>query len=320
MRTKNLVFTLAPAVGLLFSGCSSSQSPNAIVPSSAAADSALRSPAVTPGALRSAHAKKRRDLYVADFGTDAVEILQNKSYRDVGVITDGISGPRDAFLDNRGNLYIANFSSSSVAEYAPGTGAPSFVYSNGMSEPAAVTTDAHGNVFEADFAAGTVNEYFQGLNEVVASCSVGYELYGVAVDSSGDVFIEYFSEPAHLAEYPGGLKNCNEQVLSVALPYGGTSPGGIALDKNNNILAADGSEVAVIDPPYTSIAGTIGSGFSGAMNVRLNKRNTEAFVTDPTNHTATVVSYPGGSNVTVLSTQNGLSEPFAAVDWPNAVY
>ncbi len=34
----------------------------------------------------------------------------------------------------------------------------------------------------------------------------------------------------------------------------------------------------------------------------------------------TVASYPGGTNVSVLGTSNGLKHPMAAVDWPNAVY
>ncbi|MBV9263117.1 MAG: hypothetical protein JO324_02270, partial [Candidatus Eremiobacteraeota bacterium] len=76
----------------------------------------------------------------------------------------------------------------------------------------------------------------------------------------------------------------------------------------------------VIDPPYTSVTRTIGSGFSGAINVKLNKKNTLAFVADYGNNTVTIVNYVTGANVTVLGRANGVVSPRAVVDWPNAVY
>jgi hypothetical protein len=57
-----------------------------------------------------------------------------------------------------------------------------------------------------------------------------------------------------------------------------------------------------------------------AAAIFLNKANKLPFVTDTCNFTVTIVNYLQGTNVTVLGTGNGLSEPEAAVEHPNAVY
>lgn len=308
--------------GLISLGaCSASQGTSAMVPSSAA--TAQRSSAAGLATLKTHNVMPRnlRDLYVADNGTGAIDVLRNKSYRDIGVISYGIDQPVDLFLDRKGNLYVANYSGGNISEYAPGNlGAPNFVYSKNMVNPKGVTTDAHGNVFEAD-ANGTVNEYFQGSKGLIASCSAPYgiqSLNGIAVDSSGDVFVDSQFSGVYTAieEYPGGLKGCNAQVRDGV----GALGHGFALDQNNNLLVAAGGQVLKFSSPYYSPAGSIGSGFSNAVSVTLNKKNTIAFVADSANGTVTLVSYPDGTNLMVLGTQNGLADPVAAVDWPNAVY
>ncbi|MGB6601701.1 MAG: hypothetical protein WBE77_11525 [Candidatus Cybelea sp.] len=248
-------------------------------------------------------------------------MLRNKTYQDLGVITNGINGASDVFVDKQGNLYVANSSSPNVAEYSPGATSPTFYYSAGMSAPSAVTVDAHGNVFEGDNN-GAVNEYFQGYNVLAASCHVGGSqggvVVGIAVDSAGDVFINLYS-PGYsnfIFEYFGGLGSCY-RGYATRVPQ---SVGHIALDAESNLLVLVGGAVYVFDPPYTSLSSTIGSGFSDAVDVKLNRANTQAFVTDSTSHTVTVVSYPGGSNVRALGSSKGLINPYAAVDGPDAVY
>lgn len=317
MREAKSAIMLAAAAIVLLSGCSGSQSPYTIVPNGPAQNSSLRNPATVLAALKYARAKIPRDLFVADSGNGAVELLHNTSYRDVGAITSGIDYPVDVFLDAKANLYVANDVGGDVAEYASGnTGSPNFVYSSGLACPLAVTTDAHDNVFVGDCGAN-LTEYFQDVNHPAAQCNAGGLVSGIAVDAAGDVFASTFNSGLYnLVEYPGGLKNCNKIVLSVQIP----APHGIALDKNDNLLVAAQNSVVVVPPPYSSVSGTIGSGFIAAITVRLNRGNTEAFVADIENETVTIVSYPGGTNITVLGLQNGLGEPTAAVDWPNAVY
>ncbi len=244
-------------------------------------------------------------------------MLTKRSFRDVGAITSGIAYPNDVFVDRQENLYVAN--DGNVTEYAPGAWyGPSSTYSSGMSVPLAVTTDAHGNVFEGDWGNDTVNEYFQGIDKPVASCTLPYSVYGVAVDAEGRVFVDYSNSGiAFLAVFYPNLHGCNPTLLNNTL----SSPGGIALDKSGNLLLADGNGVAVINLCCPqSVNHYIGSGFCHVGTVRLNKANTLAFATDLCNDTVTIIDYASGANKTVLGTQNGLDTPTAAVAHSNAVY
>lgn len=316
MRRAAYGVLIAGAVSASLSGCSGSQSQNGVMPGTAAAAPIQR-------VARPVHVRVPHDLYVLSNSESVVYMLRNKTYRGLGAITNGVNGPRGAFLDRQGNLYVANAGAGNVTEYAPGTNTPSFTYSANMSAPNSVTVDTSGDVFEVDND-GFINEYFQGFNVAFASCGLSAfgHLLGVAVDSAGDVFVSINIDISgynihEIYEIPGGLGNC----VSTMNVFGSLNViTGLAVDANSNLLIAAGNAVEVLDPPYESVSSTIGSGFSDAVDVKLNRANTLAFVTDSANQTVTVVSYPGGSNVTVLGRRNGLLSPYAAVDGPNAAY
>jgi hypothetical protein len=115
-------------------------------------------------AARPLRKKVPKDLFVADYGLDAVEILTNKTWQNVGSITSGIDSPDGAFVDKKGNLYISNAGSVDITEYKPGASSPKYTYSSGMENPTDVSVDTHGNVYEADFEDGDVAEFPQGSN------------------------------------------------------------------------------------------------------------------------------------------------------------
>jgi hypothetical protein len=177
-------------------------------------------------------------------------------------------------------------------------------------------------VYEADYydgAYGPVNEYKQGSNTVVASCSPGGAVAGVAVDRRDDVFVDYnTTSGGKITEYKNGLKDCKGKVLGASFSF----VGGMVIDKNRKLLVCDqiGAAVDVIAPPYTKISGTLGSGYGDPTHVTINKKNNLAFVTDVGNANVQVVKYPSGANVATLGTANGLVDPISAVDGLNAVY
>jgi hypothetical protein len=70
-------------------------------------------------AARPLRKKVPKDLFVADYGLDAVAILTNKTWQNVGSITSGIDSPDGAFVDKKGNLYISNAGSVDITEYKP---------------------------------------------------------------------------------------------------------------------------------------------------------------------------------------------------------
>lgn len=264
-----------------------------------------------------------KDLYVAAYGGDTVEVLKNKSYKQMGAITNGLDGADGEFLDKAGNLYVANYEGITIAEYAPGATSPSFTYNANMSDPINVTADAQGNVYEADYGSAAVNEYAQESNTAIESCSPGGGVEGIAVDKHGDVFVDYnvsttSSTTGYIVEYPGGLAGCNEQTLGVTLHFAG----GMAIDKHGNLVVCDqeGPAVDVIAAPYTHITGTLGTGFADPFHVTISKTNKLAFVADIGNEAVYVLHYPSGSLVKTLGPSIGITDPSAAVDGPNAVY
>lgn len=269
---------------------------------------------VSPGKFGGLH-----DLYVSDAGTHEVEVLANTTYRKVGAISRGLTTPGGDFLDKTGNLYVA---SSAVQEYRPGGTSPSFTYNAGISNAIDVSVDTHGNVYAVDLTSRSVVEYRQHKNAVVNSCSPGgVAVEGVAIDKHNDVFASvYIDNHTEIVEYAGGLNGCNGTVLGVS--FAG-APGGMVLDKGDNIIVCAQADhaVYVIDRPYASVAKTLGSGYSDPFRVTLSRNNALAFVTDGANKAVYVLDYPTGDLVTKLSSgEDGLSAPVAAVDGPNAVY
>jgi len=259
--------------------------------------------------------KAAKDLFVSDFGTGAEEILANKTWTNTGSITDGIDGPDGNWVDKKGNLYVANYGGADITEYHKGSTSPSFTYS-GVEDPVAVTTDSKGNVYEGDFEGGYVTEFPQGSNSITAQCSPGGDVEGVAVDKSGNVYVAFLDgSSGRVVEYSGGLSGCSGTTLGVTVEF----PGGMVLDKKSNLVLCDqdADAVDIIAPPYSSVTGTLGSGYSDPFHVTVNKKNNQAYVANFGDFEIDVLSYPAGASKATLGSANGLSEPASAVDSQN---
>jgi hypothetical protein len=257
-------------------------------------------------------------LYVSDLGANDVQIFANAGFTNAGSITDSIDGPDGNWVDKSGNLYVANYKARNITEYARRASTPTFVYASGMDDPVGVTTDALGNVYEADFAGGYVNEYNQGTDAVVATCSPGGAVEGVAVDASGNVFVDYYNgSVGAFVEYVGGLSGCAGTVLGVTIGY----PGGMVMDKTGALIVCDQTAPAVdvIKPPYGSIKYHLGTGWIQPFHVTFNLVLKEAYVADFGAAAVQVLEVPSGLNVTTLNSTNGLVQPIAAVDGENYI-
>jgi hypothetical protein len=265
--------------------------------------------------------KAEKDLFVSDFVSDydtgAVEILANETWTNTGSITSGISGPDGNWVDKKGNLYVANYEGLDITEYAKGSSSPSYTYS-GVEDPIVVTTDSSQNVYEGDYKGNYVSEFAQGSNTILAQCSPGGAVEGVAVDKSGDVFVAYENPTSYVgkvAEYTGGLSGCSETVFGFSVGF----PGSMVLDKKGNLVLCDQDlgTVDIIAPPYSSITSTLGSGYSDPFRVTINKKNKVAYVVNFHGNDVFVLSYPAGSVLATLDSSHGLSEPASAVDSQN---
>lgn len=274
----------------------------------------------TTGAAKLAYrlksASTAQALYVSDPGNHAIEILQGHPWGTVGTITSSLNEPQGLWLDKNRHLYAANFGNGSVTEYDP-AGNLVFTYTAGAQASTSVTTDRFGNVYEGDWS-GFVNEYQPHVNSVALTCSIGADtnIGGIAVDARGDVFVSNSDFPGHIIEFKHGLLNshCTGTTLAVALlvPYG------IALDSHNNLIVADvGGTIDIVAPPYTSISGTLGSGWNMPVCVTINKANTRAYVGDFGAKTVTILTYPGGATIQTLGSTNGLNTPYCGIDSKN---
>ncbi|HEY5095874.1 MAG TPA: hypothetical protein VII69_12230 [Candidatus Eremiobacteraceae bacterium] len=251
-----------------------------------------------------------KDLAVSDFA-GTVEIL-NRTYAPERIVTDPTGCPDGDFYDVRGRLYDADYCGAAVTEYTP-NGTLMFTYSaSGLGNPVGVTTDAANNVYAVDFGGGSpsiVVEFPQGNTAPSASCATGLANEGVAVDSTGAVFVDGDDPNTGLGvilEYQNGLAGCPTPThLGVSLGF----PGGMQIDNAHNLLVCDqGAGVDIIPPPYNSISSTI-TGASDTFHVAINRKNGKIFIADPSNADVLVDLYPSGTSFAVLNSANGLSDP-----------
>lgn len=331
MKHVNRRGALSVCVVALLAACGGSQETSSTIPGSGLAPSGIGpnfGPPPSIGAVPPRHHHRYpglKDLYVTDQGLNAVELLANGTYKNVGSISNGISSPQGDFLDKKGNLYVANAGGRpDITEYAPGGTSPSFTYSAGMTDPLVVTVDGAGNVYEFDYQGSSINEYAQGVNAVLHSCPVSGP-YGVAVDASGDVFVDAPSSSGAtiIYEYIGGLIKHGHPYRCYPTTLGATvyRGAGMALDNNNDLIVCDDftESVDIIDPPYSGVTRTLGSGYADPYAVTLNKDNVLAFVTDLLLNEVFVYDYKTNTLVATIGSGNGIELPNSAVDGPNAV-
>ncbi|MBV8198173.1 MAG: hypothetical protein JO263_08555 [Candidatus Eremiobacteraeota bacterium] len=271
-----------------------------------------------------------RHILVDDAGAANVNVIDsNFSWSSDGTFNGGIAGPDGNFVDAQHNFYEADYVNLVVNEFAHAGSTewigstPSFVYNSGLTDPIGVAVDKSGNVYAANWnfgSAGAVVEYPQGSNTPINTCTLTGGVEGVAIDSAGDVFADQNTSGAgSIVEYVGGLSGCTATPLSIS---GLGFLGGMAIDKAGNLLVCDQTNVKVdvIAPPYTSITGTLGSGYTTPFHVTLNKKNKVAYVADDSAAAVYIVSYPSGAPIFTLNSTQGLVDPYAAVFGANAVY
>jgi hypothetical protein len=322
-----LTTAVAVATVVLFAGCSGgSQTSNAgtsalppaahgmpsyMLPSgvdSRFAGESRLSPRFFSPQLAPDHHKKRieKEFFISDTGSN-VFVFKNSTYAKVGDITSGITASDGVWVDKKGNVYVANVVSN-VVEYKKGAGSPICTYSASLTDPINGTTDSAGNVYVTDFEGGAVREYAQCSNTVKATFSISNP-EGVAVDSSGDVFVSF-----------GG--NFEEFVSGVGKELGATigSAAGLILDNKGDLIADDQTgSIDLIKPPY-STATVLVSGLSDPFHCSLNSAENLLFNANNGSTTVTIYSYPSMSLVHTITTSDGIDGAEGVGESPNAVF
>lgn len=333
-----LGLAIAGGAAVLLAGCSNGQSPGLTsgLPGTGAAPAQSRSShafilrsgvdtryaALQPAAVISRvqpQAVPAKDLFVSD-GGGTVQILKNKTYQNVGAITNGIDDSDGLWVDKAGNLYVANVLGKNVTEYAPGSSSPKCTYASGLVDPINVTTDGKGNVYIADFNnlnnPGYVDKYKQCKDKIVKQYTVSQGPEGIAVDAHNNLFVEFFNTNFNggFEEFKGGKTTATPLSVTVG------SPGGLVIDKKGNLIADDQTgSIAAIAPPYTT-ATVLASGLNDPFHDSLNKSEGLLFNANFGSATVTVYKYPSGTLVTTLGSGNGISAAEGVSDSPNAVF
>jgi len=261
----------------------------------------------------------------------SVELLNPKTYKQVGTITNGIICPYSVTLDAKGNLYVADLGftptgvdidSGDIVIYAPGATTPTTTLLHGAGLVSAtglvsVTTDKHGNVY-----GGTSINYGQqnqghsipsvvmwpaGNPEPHVVCSGASQranIDSVAVDSKGNVVYASDNQVAECA--PSGV----EHVLN------GVGGAAVAIDTHDNLLSSilGSGTISVSAPPYSSVTRTIGTGLMTPTDIKLNATNTQVYVADHGLGQFITIDYQTGavvSSVAIPGIQSAVKRPNA---------
>jgi hypothetical protein len=256
--------------------------------------------------LRAMPAKRKveKDFFVSTASSDVL-IYSNKSYSEIGELTNDLTGTDGVWVDKKGDIYVANVSTN-VVEFKKGGSSPICTYT-GATDPINVTTDAKGNVYVVDLLGGFVDEYAQCSNTIEKQFAAA-DAQGAAVDKSGDLFVSYGG--SSLEEFKGGSTTGTPLSASVG------ESAGLIIDKKGNLIADDqAGDILVIAPPYSS-ATVLVSGLSDPFHCSLNEKENLLFNANSGSGDVTVYSYPSGSLAQTVNT--GAAEGVG--ESPNAVF
>ena len=95
-----------------------------------------------------------------------------------------------------------------------------------------------------------------------------------------------------------------------------TSPGGIILDKNSNLIADDqGGSIDLIKPPYAS-AKILVSGLSDPLHASLNAKEDLLFNANAASWTVTIHTYPAMKLRKTITTSDGINAAEGVAESP----
>jgi hypothetical protein len=161
-------------------------------------------------------------LYVLDNcgGNDIEEYPPGQTTPSV-TITNGVTSPEGAAMDQNQTLYVSNYSPTSIKEYPYGATSPSQTISGqGLVEPLGLATDHNGNLYAADFGASQVFKIpFGTTNVIPLNLQNLVEPLAVAVDhKSGNLWVTDGQGDKVNVYHPGSTTPF-EMITGFTYPY-----------------------------------------------------------------------------------------------------
>ncbi|HEY2475928.1 MAG TPA: hypothetical protein VGI19_14155 [Candidatus Cybelea sp.] len=310
------IFCLA-SVSAFAAGCSPTQS-GGVLPGASASQAGAQS------AIGPSKALPRDLLYVAGGikspGWVTIYPQSGSDQQKIGAITKGVDTPFGLAVDIGENLYVGNYANSTVTVYARGAKEP-FETLTRAGHPVAVAVGDDGTVYVGN--QGTLGKSPNGASLLVykkgqtkPSKTIpfhsGYWPFGLALDSSGDLFVTV-NHPGRNTQYQGQVYeftagSLNGNYLHLRGLQGELA--GIATDKQNNLLVVDDHKNAyyvLVYPPGKALPSQkikISSG-QAPFGIAINPANTEIWVSTGWGATVEGISYPGGSVLDVVNHHRG---------------
>jgi DNA-binding beta-propeller fold protein YncE len=173
------------------------------------------------------------NVYIADYGTSAIEKWTAANNTLTPLISSGLSAPVGVAVDGAGNVYIADTGHSAVKEWTVANSNVTTLVSSGLSGPFSVAVDGAGNVYIADTGHDTIKEWTVANSNVTTLVSSGLgQPNSVAVDVAGNVYIGDFKDNA-IKKWTAA----NNTLTTLASGLDGAD--GVAVDGAGNVYVAD---------------------------------------------------------------------------------
>jgi trimeric autotransporter adhesin len=197
------------------------------------------------------------NLYVADTGNNRIlkETPSAASYIE-STVTSSPIGPSSVAVDGSGNVYIAASEGVLVESLSAGSYTETIMATSDGSVSIAV--DESGSLYIASYGLVLKETLSNGsYTESTVTTSVLADPYGVAVDSSGNLYVADSFNNRILKETLSGGGYTESTVQTSALSF----PSGVAVDGRGNVYVADTENDRVlkedlVDAPSASFAAT----------------------------------------------------------------
>lgn len=314
MRMQHYPITWLSAAAVLFTGCSSAQSPGA-----PPAVLALKAGA-TQGVMGTLGSLPRQLLYVSGPGRRVTLYApgdkMGSSAPGIGSITEGVNGPAGLAVDTSGNLYVGNLRNSTVTVYERESRSPSETLTN-AGKPFAVAVARDGTVYVANVGHGTppsgasILEYPKGQEMPSHAIPIAGGSFpkGLALDSSGNLFaiidrsLGHSTYRAAVYEFAPGSSHGKNLGLR-RLPTDQLR--GIAIDKHDNLLVVDGWQLMIFPPGRQQPIEKIDAGryVTQVLDVAINRENNAIWITANScfgDGKVLEFTYPSGKLVDMIS-------------------
>ncbi len=250
--------------------------------------------------------KTSKVVYISSYLSNTVSIYPQSGHNQgmIGQITTAMNGPLGMYVATNGDLYVANYIDGTIPVFHKGATTPYKTLQAGTTA-SDLTLDSKGNAYAVEYSTSTICVIAKGSTSCTSTLtdSLDSQLYWIASDSKGDLIVDGYSHTVE--EFKAGSQS------ATALPQTDTFPGGVAVDKSQNLLFCDGGNgsqgtISAFKPPYTGSAFYTFTVTGQPFGISLNQSEKDVWAANLPAGDGQEYSVPAGKLID--STQGGLSE------------